>query len=132
MGLPILNRQRPGFFQPEGEWFNTIIDRVNLLSRLGGTPVTHDDDFTVAETDVFQTLLVGDAEITLPSDDEVDLPVGSVFDFIASNATPCTWAAGIGATVHAKDDAVTLSAQWTAGTAKKIGASEWVVIGDFA
>lgn len=95
---------------------------VNYLKTIDGLT------YTIANEDKGKVLLfTGGTTITVAA---LSIPIGSQIDIIAMNIAPPTLAAASGVTLNSKAGALSLSAQYSAATLIKTGASEWTLMGD--
>ena len=71
--------------------------------------------------------------ITIPDNGDEAFPIGAEMEFLRENATgTVTFAAPGAAVLQSRDALVTINAQHSAATLKKIGTDSWLLIGDLA
>jgi len=71
--------------------------------------------------------------VTIPDNAAESFPIGAEMEFIRENATgTVTFAVSGAAVLQSRDALVTINAQYSAATLKKIDTDEWRLIGDLA
>lgn len=89
--------------------------------------------YTIALTDVGKVIEIDSlvtTDLVVPLDIAVNFPIGSTIDFIQIGSGKVTVLPYSGVTVQAKNEAMSLSGQFAAGTMYKRAADTWIIMGD--
>lgn len=70
--------------------------------------------------------------ITIPDNAAEPFPLGAEMEFLREGVGTVTFAVSGAAVLQARDALVTINAQYSAVTLKKIGTNEWRLVGDLA
>ena len=75
---------------------------------------------------------VGAITVAIPDNVDEAFPIGAEMEFLRDDSGIVTFVVSGGAVFNSRDSLVTINAQHSAVTLKKIGIDEWVLIGDLA
>lgn len=70
--------------------------------------------------------------VTIPENASEAFPIGAEMEFLRENTGIVTFVVAGAAVLQSRDALVTLNAQYSAGSLKKIDTDEWRLIGDLA
>ncbi len=107
-----------------------VIFSSGVVTRLVGTSVD-----LVAADNLSLCLIENGASaftVNVPDDATELFPQGAEMDFIRDGTGSVTFNPAGGVTIESRDGLVSLNAQFSAATLKKIGPDEWRLVGDLA
>lgn len=96
---------------------------------------TQEDDYTLEITDAGLVVEMDSASantITIPPNDDVAFPVGTIIEVCQVGAGTTTIEAGAGVTIRSAGDLTDVGGQWSSVGLRQRAVDEWVLTGDRA
>lgn len=115
------------------DW-NAVADTVNAIDRDGLVPViefTTDRTLLLTDRDNLLTLTgANNRTVTIPSNDSVAFPIGSVVAFCQHGTGVLTIAPASGVTIYSESNKYTLRGQYAIAAALKVDTNVWRLMGN--